>query len=75
MSDRHIHSSDLSSSNPIDPEGRFGRSGSVGTGHGAVSSAAAAAVPMRLRWTPQEIAVGAALGAACGLIFWAFNFA
>lgn len=29
----------------------------------------------RLRWTPQEIAIGAAIGVACGVIFWGFNFA
>ncbi|MCH9275792.1 ECF transporter S component [Bifidobacterium amazonense] len=29
----------------------------------------------RLRWKPQDIAVGAALGVACGLVFWAFDFA
>lgn len=28
-----------------------------------------------LRWKPQDIAVGASLGAACGVIFWGFNFA
>lgn len=29
----------------------------------------------RLRWTAADIAVGAALGVACGLVFWGFNFA
>lgn len=29
----------------------------------------------RLRWTSADIAVGAALGVACGLVFWGFNFA
>lgn len=29
----------------------------------------------RLRWTPADIAVGAALGVAAGVIFWGFNFA
>ncbi|NEG69526.1 ECF transporter S component [Bifidobacterium choloepi] len=29
----------------------------------------------RLRWRPADIAVGAALGVACGVIFWGFNFA
>lgn len=29
----------------------------------------------RLRWRPVDIAVGAALGAACGVIFWGFDFA
>ena len=29
----------------------------------------------RLKWRPVDIAVGAALGAACGVIFWGFNFA
>lgn len=28
-----------------------------------------------LRWSPSEIAVGAALGVACGVVFWGFNFA
>lgn len=27
------------------------------------------------RWTTADIAVGAALGVACGVIFWAYNFA
>lgn len=29
----------------------------------------------RLRWRAADIAVGAALGVACGLVFWGFNFA
>lgn len=29
----------------------------------------------QLKWRPLDIAVGAALGAACGVIFWGFNFA
>ena len=29
----------------------------------------------RLKWRPVDIAVGAAFGAACGVIFWGFNFA
>lgn len=29
----------------------------------------------RFRWRPADIAVGAALGVACGVIFWGFNFA
>ena len=29
----------------------------------------------RFRWTSADIAVGAALGVACGLVFWLFNFA
>lgn len=29
----------------------------------------------RLKWRPVDIAVGAALGAACGVIFWGFDFA
>ena len=29
----------------------------------------------RWRWTAADIAVGAALGVACGLVFWGFNFA
>ncbi|RBP97307.1 ABC transporter permease [Bifidobacterium aemilianum] len=29
----------------------------------------------RLRWTTADIAVGAALGVACGIVFWGFNFA
>ena len=37
-------------------------------------SAPATSRGSRLRWRPQEIAVGAALGAACGVIFWGFNF-
>ena len=28
-----------------------------------------------LKWQPLDIAVGATLGAACGVIFWGFNFA
>lgn len=28
-----------------------------------------------LRWTPADIAVAAALGVACGIVFWGFNFA
>lgn len=28
----------------------------------------------RLRWRPADIAVGAAIGVACGAIFWGFNF-
>lgn len=28
-----------------------------------------------LRWRPADIAVGAALGVACGVVFWGFNFA
>lgn len=28
-----------------------------------------------LKWQPLNIAVGATLGAACGVIFWGFNFA
>lgn len=28
-----------------------------------------------LRWTTADIAVGAALGVACGLVFWGFNYA
>ena len=30
---------------------------------------------VRLRWTPADIAVAAALGVAAGIIFWGFNFA
>ncbi len=33
------------------------------------------AVPRSLRWTTADIAVGAALGVACGLVFWGFNYA
>ena len=40
-------------------------------GNGAVPSAR----PVTLRWTTADIAVGAALGVACGLVFWGFNFA
>ena len=29
----------------------------------------------RWRWTAADTAVGAALGVACGLVFWGFNFA
>lgn len=29
----------------------------------------------RWRWAAADIAVGAALGVACGLVFWGFNFA
>lgn len=29
----------------------------------------------RLRWRAVDIAVGAALGVACGVVFWGFNFA
>ena len=29
----------------------------------------------RFRWTPADIALGAALGVGCGLVFWGFNFA
>ncbi|MDF7663563.1 ECF transporter S component [Bifidobacterium sp. ESL0763] len=29
----------------------------------------------RLRWRAADIAVGAALGVACGVVFWGFNFA
>ncbi|MGO1261395.1 MAG: ECF transporter S component [Bifidobacterium mongoliense] len=29
----------------------------------------------RFRWTPADIAVAAALGVACGMVFWGFNFA
>lgn len=29
----------------------------------------------RWRWTAADIAVGAALGVACGLVFWGFSFA
>lgn len=29
----------------------------------------------RFRWTTADIAVGAALGVACGMVFWGFNFA
>lgn len=29
----------------------------------------------RWRWTAADITVGAALGVACGLVFWGFNFA
>ncbi|KFI98777.1 ECF transporter S component [Bifidobacterium stellenboschense] len=29
----------------------------------------------RLKWRPLDIAVGATLGVACGVIFWGFNFA
>ena len=40
-------------------------------GNGAVPSAR----PVSLRWNTADIAVGAALGVACGLVFWGFNFA
>ena len=30
---------------------------------------------VRLRWTPADIAVAAALGIAAGVVFWGFNFA
>lgn len=33
------------------------------------------AADRRWRWTSSDIAVGAALGVACGLVFWLFNFA
>lgn len=29
----------------------------------------------RFRWRPADIALGAALGVGCGLVFWGFNFA
>ncbi|WEV42436.1 ECF transporter S component [Bifidobacterium sp. ESL0682] len=29
----------------------------------------------RLRWRAADIALGAALGVACGIVFWGFNFA
>jgi energy-coupling factor transport system substrate-specific component len=32
-------------------------------------------VAASLRWRPVDIAVGSALGVACGVIFWGFNFA
>lgn len=38
----------------------------------AVHSSVGAA---HLRWRPVDIAVGAALGVACGLVFWGFNYA
>ncbi|WP_051924062.1 ECF transporter S component [Bifidobacterium biavatii] len=41
----------------------------------AASAVAAVNELSRLRWKPQDIAVGAALGVACGLVFWAFDFA
>lgn len=31
--------------------------------------------PHRLRWTVGDIAVASALGVACGVVFWGFNFA
>ena len=38
------------------------------------SPAAGGQAGSRLRWKPQDIAVGAALGAACGVLFWGLNF-
>lgn len=34
----------------------------------------AASGARKLRWTTADIAVGAALGVACGVVFWGFNF-
>ncbi len=39
------------------------------------SPASASGIPSWPRWTTADIAVGAALGVACGVIFWGFNFA
>ena len=40
------------------------------------TSSVSSAVPSRiLRWTPADIAVASALGVACGIVFWGFNFA
>ncbi|WP_101622049.1 ECF transporter S component [Bifidobacterium parmae] len=56
------------SSNRSDRSDRFGRSDrSV--------SAASVSDETRLKWRPLDIAVGATLGVACGVIFWGFNFA
>lgn len=44
--------------------------------HGSVSSShSPVARVSRLRWRAADIAIGAALGVACGLVFWGFNFA
>ncbi|RSX54877.1 Hydroxymethylpyrimidine transport system permease protein [Bifidobacterium dolichotidis] len=48
------------------------------SGSSKISSLRAATVPVRplsLRWTTADIAVAAALGVACGVIFWGYNFA
>ncbi|KFJ04170.1 Hydroxymethylpyrimidine transport system permease protein [Bifidobacterium subtile] len=39
------------------------------------SSLSSPGVAASLRWRPVDIAVGSALGVACGVIFWGFNFA
>lgn len=54
-------SSEISSSHSL--------SSSNGQGGGIRSGAG------RLRWRSADIAVGAALGVACGVVFWGFNFA
>jgi len=41
----------------------------------SVSVASAVSDETRLKWRPLDIAVGATLGVACGVIFWGFNFA
>lgn len=42
---------------------------------GSSSGASLRAASHPLRWTTADIAVGAALGVACGLVFWGFNYA
>jgi energy-coupling factor transport system permease protein len=47
-----------------------------GSSKHAIASASAVGCKVRsLRWRASDIAVGAALGVACGVIFWGFNFA
>lgn len=42
---------------------------------GSSVSAIGTRTSARLRWAPADIAVGAALGVASGIVFWGFNFA
>lgn len=45
------------------------------TAQSSTSSSARTVARGSYRWRPADIAVGAALGVACGVVFWGFNFA
>ena len=67
-----VQESGRSISSPSPAEATFAV-GSAQSSSGAAGEVSAKTTTWR--WTTADIAVGAALGVACGLVFWGFNFA
>lgn len=68
--------SSTNQSSSTDSSNSNNRNGTSGQGHGSDPSLRPPVKKVsRLRWRAADIALGAALGVACGIVFWGFNFA